>query len=122
GVPLEASDATLVELRIGDRAAFLFHPRLAECGICPQQLLVLLAFNHVLLRGPRFRHVTGVSYRRMLYGDGVSLRLVVSSWADRDRRQARSSHRQRHYTLDAHTRPPVRLLMADRSVPCPQRL
>ena len=42
-----------MEFRIGDRATLLSHPRLAERGICPQQLLVKLAVDHVLPRIPR---------------------------------------------------------------------
>jgi hypothetical protein len=49
----KARQAALMELRVGDRAALLFHPRLAKSGICPQQLVVLFAFDHVLPRGPR---------------------------------------------------------------------
>jgi hypothetical protein len=44
-----------MELRIGDRTALLAHARFTESGICLQQSLLLLAFDHVLRRRPKFR-------------------------------------------------------------------
>ena len=44
----------MIELRIGDRTALLAPARFTESGICLQQSLLLLAFDHILPRRPKF--------------------------------------------------------------------
>src|SRR5215471_8241680 len=51
----KACNAALVQLWIGNRAAFLSHPRLAERTVGLDQAVVALALDHVLLRRPAWR-------------------------------------------------------------------
>src|SRR5215831_13942160 len=64
---LEAREAAFTKLRKGDPSTLLLHPRSSEGGVCPQQLLILLAFDHVVPRVPSLRHIARVGYRSMLH-------------------------------------------------------
>src|SRR5499433_2567605 len=72
-VVIKAREAALTQLRIGDAAALLLHPRFPKSGICPQQPLVLLAFLYILLRGPGLRHIAGARDWRVLHRNGAPL-------------------------------------------------
>ena len=66
-ISIEARDAALMQLRISDRAALYAHPLPTEGGICPQQLLIALAVDHVLPRIPGLRDLTLADYRAVLH-------------------------------------------------------
>src|SRR6516164_3991575 len=84
-VSIEARQAALMELRIGDRAALHAHPLPAEGAVCRQQLLVTLAVDDVLARIPRPRDVAPADYRTVLHGNRRSHRLRVGCRGHRDR-------------------------------------
>src|SRR5215469_995082 len=66
-VPRKAIEALPMKLRIGNRAGFLAHTRLAEGLVSLELPLVLFALHDIPLRRPRWRNVTGVGLRTVGY-------------------------------------------------------
>jgi hypothetical protein len=59
-----------MKLSIGDRAALLTHPGLAECWISLEQSVVLFALRDIALRRPGWRNITGADLRSVGYQAG----------------------------------------------------
>src|SRR5437879_3980522 len=66
-VPSKAVEAPPMKLRIGNRAAFLVHTRLAECRVSLEQPVVVFALRDVALSRPGWRNVTRVGLRAVGY-------------------------------------------------------
>src|SRR5260370_26000871 len=66
-VPSKAVEALPMKLRIGNRAAFLVHTRLAECRVSLEQPVVVFALRDVALSRPGWRNVTRVRLRAVGY-------------------------------------------------------
>src|SRR3984893_580741 len=66
-VPSKAVEALPMKLRIGNRAAFLVHTRLAECRVSLERPVVVFALRDVALSRPGWRDVTRVGLRAVGY-------------------------------------------------------
>jgi len=115
-ISIEARDAALMQLRISDRAALYAHPLPTEGGICPQQLLIALAVDHVLPRIPGLRDLTLADYRAVLHYNSWSRLLRVDHRGGHYRREESDPDRQAQCCVDDHHPRPPRLIILHSSL------